>query len=293
MRSQRNYPRQFSLEVFPPKTAAGMEKLAQFHTAVTALKPAYVSVTYGAGGSTRERTQATVEMLCQHGGVPIAPHIAGIGASRAEIHALLEEYQKLGVRRLVALRGDQPSGMVTTGDFPYAVDLVRYIRQAFGSHFAIEVAAYPEFHPEARSPEADLCHFQDKVAAGADSALTQYFFSAQAYFRFIDSLEKRGLELAVTPGIMPITNFTQLDRFSSLCGSEIPRWLRLRLQAMADDEASLLDYGQEVVQALCEELLAAGAPGLHFYALNRLEPTRTLWRNLRLTELAGLTPSDA
>ncbi|MCG2633317.1 MAG: methylenetetrahydrofolate reductase [NAD(P)H] [Gammaproteobacteria bacterium] len=287
MDSQKRHARQFSLELFPPKTAAGADKLKRAHGAFAALGPAFVSVTYGAGGSTRDRTYNTVEMLHRAGSTPVAPHISGMGASRAEMLELLQRYRQLGIKRLVALRGDLPSDMVTGGDFPQAIDLVRFIRQETGSHFTIEVAAYPEFHPEATSPEADIGYFREKIGAGANSALTQYFFTAQAYFRFIDSLEKVGVDLPVVPGIMPITNFTQLDRFSRICGAEIPRWLRLRLQAMETDEAALADYGQDVIQALCEELLAAGAPGLHFYALNRLEPTRTLWNHLGLNSLAG------
>lgn len=257
-----------SFEFFPPKTAEGMAKLRAARDQLAVFNPKFFSVTFGAGGSTRDRTLETVIDI-QQAGYEGAPHLSCISADKAEIRALLEQYKQQGIKRLVALRGDIPSGEVSAGDFRYASELVAFIRAETGDWFQIEVAAYPEFHPESSSPSADLRHFKQKVDAGADTAITQYFYNADAYFRFVDQCEKSGVAIPIVPGIMPIYNFTQLARFSSVCGAEIPRWLRLRLQDYGDDLASLRAFGTEVVEDLCEQLLAGGAPGLHFYTLNQ------------------------
>jgi methylenetetrahydrofolate reductase (NADPH) len=280
--SQKRHPRTFSFELFPPKTPEGRLKLRQARDLLARLRPRFFSVTYGAGGSTRERTRETVLEVQAESGVECAPHLSCIGATREGIREILEDYRAHGVRRLVALRGDMPSGMHEPGEFRYARDLVAFIRAETGSHFLIEVAAYPEFHPQARSAAADLAHFQQKVEAGADGAITQYFFNADAYLQFVSSCESMGLGLPIVPGVMPITNFTQLARFSDACGAEIPRWLRKRLEGLEDDPAGLAEVGTEVVAGLCRRLLDAGAPGLHFYTMNRAEPTLAVWERLGL-----------
>lgn len=257
-----------SFEFFPPKTPEGMAKLRQAREQFSAYQPKFFSVTFGAGGSTRDRTLETV-LDIQQAGAEGAPHLSCISASKAEIRQLLQDYQAHGIKRLVALRGDIPSGEVSTGDFRYASELVAFIREETGDHFQIEVAAYPEFHPESRSPNADLQYFKHKVEAGANAAITQYFYNADAYFQFVDQANSLGIDIPIVPGVMPIYNFTQLARFSSVCGAEIPRWLRLRLQDFGDDLASLRDFGSDVVQDLCEQLIAGGVPGLHFYTLNQ------------------------
>jgi len=281
MESQKKLPKSFSFEFFPPKTDAGREKLAATRDALAALGPRYISVTYGAGGSTQAGTFETIRSLLE-AGIDAAPHMSCIGASRESIRSQLQEYIDLGARRIVALRGDMPSGMREAGELHYANELVAFIREATGDHFHIEVAAYPEFHPQARSAEADLKHFQRKVEAGADAAITQYFYNLDAYLRFVDACEARGLDLPIVPGLMPITNFTQLARFSDACGAEIPRWLRWRLEGFGDDLESLRAFGREVVADLGRRLLEAGAPGLHFYTMNQVEPTRSLWQDLGL-----------
>ena len=286
MDSQKRHPRTFSFEFFPPKTDDGRTKLREVRDRLARLRPHFFSVTYGAGGSTRDRTRETVLETQRGSGVECAPHLSCIGATRDSIRELLDDYREHGVRRLVALRGDMPSGMHEPGDFRYASDLVAFVRAETGRHFHIEVAAYPEFHPQARSALADLDHFRIKVEAGADSAITQYFFNADAYFRFVESCEALGLTLPIVPGIMPITNFSQLARFSDACGAAIPRWLRKRLEALGDDARAIADLGAEVVTALCRRLLEGGAPGLHFYTMNRADPTLAIWRNL------GLPPTD-
>lgn len=280
MYSQRNRERVFSCEFFPPHDERGGERLQQARHQLKAMQPAYFSVTYGAGGSTRERTVATVLDIHSHDGIPAAPHITCIGASRESVRELLGLYRSAGIRRLVALRGDMPSGMRTPGAFRYANELVSFIREETGDHFHIEVAAYPEFHPQAPSPAEDLYNFRRKLQAGADSAVTQYFYNAQAYLRFVDSCEQMGVDTAIVPGIMPITNFKQLARFSDACGAELPRWLRRRLAAYGDDLASLRAFGEDVVSDLCLRLLEQGAPGLHFYTMNRAAPTLAIWENL-------------
>ncbi|MDO9204229.1 methylenetetrahydrofolate reductase [NAD(P)H] [Methylotenera sp.] len=257
-----------SFEFFPPKTADGIEKLRETRAQLAKFNPEFFSVTFGAGGSTRDRTMDTV-LEIQQEGFQAAPHISCVSSSKEEIRELLQTYQARGIKRLVALRGDVPSGEVSAGDFRYAVELVEFIRAETGSHFHIEVAAYPEFHPEARTPAADLLNLKRKVDAGADSAITQYFYNADAYFRFIDQCAATGINIPIVPGIMPIYNITQLARFSSVCGAEIPRWLKMRLEEYGDDIESLRAFGVDVVSELCETLQTWGVPSLHFYTLNR------------------------
>ncbi|HEB96986.1 MAG TPA: methylenetetrahydrofolate reductase [NAD(P)H] [Sedimenticola thiotaurini] len=270
-----------SLELFPPKTDAGMEKLRNSVHRLAALRPAYFSVTYGAGGSTQERTFETVEWLRREG-IETAPHLSCIGASREHIREILDHYRHQGIHRIVALRGDMPSGMGEAGDFPYANELVAFIRAETGDHFHIEVAAYPEFHPQAADAWTDLENFRRKVEAGADGAITQYFYNADAYFHFLDDCRRLGVDIPVVPGIMPINNYTQLARFSDACGAEIPRWIRRRLQAYADDVESIRAFGIEVVTELCQRLLDGGAPGLHFYTMNQAGPVLRICDNLGL-----------
>lgn len=270
-----------SIELFPPKTDAGMEKLKASVAELSTLGPDYVSVTYGAGGSTQERTFATVEWLVEQG-IDTAPHLSCIGSTREEIHSILEHYKGLGIKRIVALRGDLPSGagLGGLGELQYANELVDYIRDSFGDHFHIEVAAYPEFHPQAANAEADLLNFKRKAEAGANAAITQYFFNADAYFHFVASCESMDIKLPIVPGIMPITNYTQLARFSDACGAELPRWIRRRLESFGDDLDSIRSFGRDVVLSLCEQLLAGGAPGLHFYTMNQAKPTLDIVRRL-------------
>ncbi|MCL5969160.1 MAG: methylenetetrahydrofolate reductase [NAD(P)H] [Betaproteobacteria bacterium] len=269
-----------SFEFFPPKTPEGAFKLRAVRQQLYAQRPEFCSVTYGAGGSTQEGTFATVaEILAE--GVPAAAHFSCIGATRASVREQLRQLQGMGVRRLVALRGDLPSGYGSGGEFQYASDLVAFIRAEFGGAFQIEVAAYPEVHPQARSPQADLQALLTKVRAGADSAITQYFFNTDAYFRFVDEAHALGIEIPIVPGIMPITNSSQLLRFSDACGAEVPRWIRLRLLGYGDDVASIQAFGREVVGDLCEQLQLAGVPGLHFYTMNQSAPTLALCARLR------------
>ncbi len=258
----------FSFEFFPPKTADGIDKLRENRAKLAQYNPEFFSVTFGAGGSTRDRTMDTV-LEIQQEGFQAAPHISCVSASKEEIRDLLKTYQARGIKRLVALRGDVPSGEVSAGDFKYAVELVEFIRAETGNQFHIEVAAYPEFHPEARTPKADLLNLKRKVDAGANSAITQYFYNADAYFRFVDQCEVAGINIPIVPGIMPIYNITQLARFSSVCGADIPRWLKMRLEEYGDDIDSLRAFGVDVVSELCETLQAWGVPSLHFYTLNR------------------------
>ena len=261
-----------SLEFFPPKTPEGADKLRAVRAQLYALKPEFCSVTYGAGGSTQAGTFATVnEILAE--GVAAASHFSCIGATRESVRAELQTLKAMGVKRLVALRGDLPSGYGAGGEFHYASDLVEFIRSETGDDFHIEVAAYPEIHPQAKSPEADLQAFVTKVKAGADSAITQYFYNSDAYFRFVDDVYKLGVDVPIVPGIMPITSSTQLMRFSDACGAEIPRWIRLRLQGFGDDTASIKAFGLDVVADLCEQLSNGGAPALHFYSMNQSAPT--------------------
>lgn len=268
-----------SIEFFPTKTPEGAVKQRAVRQALYALKPQFCSVTYGAGGSTQEGTFAMVgEILAE--GQSAAAHFSCIGATRASVRNELAQLQVIGVKRLVALRGDLPSGYGIGGEFQYASDLVAFIREETGDHFHIEVAAYPEIHPQAKSPEADLQAFATKVRAGANSAITQYFFNADAYFRFVDDAQRLGLEVPIVPGIMPILGSTQLMRFSDACGAEIPRWLRLRLQSFGDDTASIRAFGLDVITSLCEQLRSGGAPALHFYTMNQSAATLELCRRL-------------
>lgn len=274
-----------SCEFFPPRTEEGEAKLKTVREQLKQLDPAYYSVTFGAGGSTQEKTYDIVTDIQQHAGVPAAPHLSCIGSSRDAIKHLLKRYQDNNIKRIVALRGDRPSGMAgRVGDLNYANELVSFIRETTGDHFHIEVAAYPEYHPEARTATADLEAFQRKVAAGANSAITQYFYNDDAYYRLIEECTRRGIEIPIVPGIMPIGNFAQLARFSDICGSEIPRWLRWRLKELEDDRESLRAYGLDIVTDLCERLLKSGAPGLHFYSLNQAELTLEIARRLGLVQ---------
>ena len=262
-----NAARHVSIEFFPPKTPEGVEKLRRVRQQLYALKPEFCSVTFGAGGSTQEGTFNTVRDILAEG-QSAASHLSCIGATRATVAAQLATLKALGVKRLVTLRGDLPSGYGTGGEFHYASDLVSFIRSESGDDFHIEVAAYPEVHPQAKSPTSDLQAFATKIQAGANSAITQYFYNPDAYFRFVEEVDALGLNVPVVPGIMPITSSTQLMRFSDACGAEIPRWIRLRLQSFGDDSASIKSFGLEVVTELCQQLLAGGAPGLHFYSMN-------------------------
>ena len=281
MESQRKHKRCFSFEFFPPNTAEGAQKLAQTANQLAQLQPEFFSVTYGAGGSTRERTLKAVLDLCEAGHAA-APHISCVGSSRTQVREILQEYKGHGIRHLVALRGDLPSGTASAGEFHYANELVAFIRSEFGSQFLVEVAAYPEYHPQARSAQEDLLAFKRKVEAGANSAITQYFYNPDAYFHFIDACEAMGLDLPIVPGIMPIGRFSQLARFSDACGAEIPRWIRRKLEGYGDDAASIRAFGLDVVTDICDTLLSQGAPGLHFYTLNQAGLTTTIWQRLGL-----------
>jgi len=272
-------PAPVSFEFFPPNTPEGLVKLRETRRQLTQVQPEFFSVTYGAGGATRDKTLGVVDEIAGEGHA-VAPHLSCVGATRGHVAELLEHWKAKGVRRLVALRGDLPSGMVDAGEFRYASDLVAFVREHTGDWFHIEVAAYPETHPQAASPEADLNAFITKVQAGANAAITQYFYNADAYFRFVDAAQSRGVSVPIVPGIMPITNYTQLARFSDACGAEIPRWIRLRLAAFADDTASLKAFGHEVVSDLCARLMAQGVPGLHFYTLNQPGPSLALWQGV-------------
>jgi methylenetetrahydrofolate reductase (NADPH) len=270
-----------SFEFFPPQTAEGVEKLVATRKQLAPLQPEFFSVTFGAGGSTRDRTLETVTQI-QADGYSAAPHLSCVGSTRENIRAILQTYKQLGIKRIVALRGDMPSGMATTGEFEYANELVAFIRAETGDHFHIEVAAYPEFHPQAKSPRDDLLNFERKVKAGADSAITQYFYNADSYFYFVDECHKLGITLPIVPGIMPIGKFSQLARFSDACGAEIPRWIRKTLESYGDDTASIQAFGMDVVAQLGERLIKGGAPGLHFYTLNQAAPSLEIWKRLGL-----------
>ncbi len=269
----------FSFEFFPPQTPEGVEKLIAVRKQLAMLKPEFFSVTFGAGGSTQDRTVETIRQIKAEGH-NAAPHLSCVGSTRENIRALLFSYKDMGIKRIVALRGDLPSGMGSIGEFQYANELVSFIRAQTGEHFHIEVAAYPEFHPQARSPREDLVNFKRKIMAGADSAITQYFYNTDAYFRFVDESGKMGITVPIVPGIMPIVKFSQLARFSDACGTEIPRWMRKTLESYGDDSASVQSFGLDVVTQLCEKLLAGGAPGLHFYTLNQAGPSQEIWKRL-------------
>ena len=270
-----------SIEFFPPQTNEGAEKLRSARAKLAELQPEFFSVTFGAGGSTQDRTFETVFEIQQEGH-EAAPHLSCIGSTRSNIRLILERYRKAGIHRIVALRGDLPSGVVDPGELRYANELVAFIREETGDQFHIEVAAYPEYHPQARSPEADLLAFQRKVEAGANSAITQYFYNLDAYLHFRDACAALGVHVPIVPGIMPIVSFSKLARFSDACGAEIPRWMRRKLESFGDDTDSIRAFGLEVVTRLCEQLIAAGAPGLHFYSRNQAGPTTEIVRRLGL-----------
>ncbi len=272
----------FSIEFFPPKTPQGVARLEAACGQLAELDPAFFSVTFGARGTTRSGTLETAKRCMAATGIPVAPHLSCIESTKVSISELLDAYKAAGVGRIVALRGDLPAGLDRPGVFNYASELVAFIRARHGGHFHIEIGAYPEFHPQAVSPDADIDHFVRKVKAGANSAMTQYFYNADAYFRFVDAVTARGVDIPIVPGIMPITDFAQIARFSDLCGAEIPRWIRKPMEAFGNDPVAVREFGFEVVARLCEQLLAGGAPGLHFYSLNKAGPTRRLWHELGL-----------
>lgn len=282
MKSQQQYPQPFSFEFFPTKTAEGAEKLALVRDQLSVLNPLYFSVTYGAGGSTQEGTINTV-MSIKEAGFAAAPHLSCIGSTRKGIKAILDTFVSKGIDRIVALRGDLPSGHRDVGEFRYANELVEFIRAETGDHFHIDVAAYPEVHPQAKNSKTDLDHFVNKMNAGANGAITQYFFNLDSYLYFVDSCEKAGLNKPIVPGIMPITNYSRLAGFSDMCGAEIPRWLSKRLESYGDDIDAIKALGLEVVSGLCEQLLAAGAPGIHFYTLNQSKATLEICHNLGIS----------
>ena len=273
--------RYYSFEFFPPKTAEGTEKLRNTRAQLAPLQPKYISVTFGAGGTTQQGTLDAV-LEIQRDGIEAAPHLSCVGSTRDSIRQILKTYRDGGIRHVVALRGDMPSGMGEIGEFRYANELVEFIRAETGDWFHIEVAAYPEYHPQAKSPRHDLDNFVRKVRAGADSAITQYFYNADAYFRFVDEVRAQGVDVPIVPGIMPITNYSQLMRFSEMCGAEVPRWVAKRLESFGDDRESIRAFGLDVVTGLCERLLAAGVPGLHFYTLNAAGATKAVWERLKL-----------
>lgn len=273
-------PNRYSFEFFPPKTDTGKAKLRDTRAELNALGPDFFSVTYGAGGSTRDNTRGIVLEMKQEG-LSVAPHLSFGGDDEQSMMELLESYHSAGIDRIVALRGDIPSGMGATR-LIYAEELVRFIRQHTGDHFQLEVAAYPEIHPDAKGYDADIRFLKAKLDAGANSAITQYFYNADAYFYFLDRCQKAGIDKPIYPGIMPITNYQNLARFSRNCGAEIPRWMVQRLESYGDDLEAIAAFGIEIVTGLCERLLDAGAPGIHFYTMNQVEPTRTIWKNLGL-----------
>jgi methylenetetrahydrofolate reductase (NADPH) len=272
---------ELSIEFFPPQTPEGVEKLRVVRGKLSALKPEFFSVTFGAGGSTRERTFSAVKEIAAEG-FAAAPHLSCVGSTRGSISAILDDYKAAGIARLVALRGDLPSGMAEAGDFRYASELVEFIRQQTGDHFHIDVAAYPEWHPQARYPRDDLAAFVKKAKAGANSAITQYFYNADAYFHFVDDVRGLGVDLPIVPGIMPIANFSKLARFSDACGAELPRWMRRKFEGLGDDADSIRAFGIDLVTELCERLLSGGAPGLHFYSMNQSLLTLEICRRLNL-----------
>lgn len=280
MESQKKYEQKFSLEFFPPRTDKGMEKLKGVITELGTLNPEYMSVTYGAGGTTQEKTLDTVKYIQEQTPYDAAPHLTCIGATEESVTELLDTYEAMGINRIVALRGDLPSGMMDPGEFKYASDLVKFIKDQRGDQFHLEVAAYPETHPQARNCDIGIKWFKHKVEQGADSAITQYFFNVDSYLYFIDNCEKNGIDLPIIPGIMPITNYENLIRFSEGCGAEVPRWLKCRLESFEDDKESLQAFGKDVVQELSQRLLDAGAPGVHFYSMNSIEPTLEIAKSL-------------
>jgi len=277
--SQQNFS--FSCEFFPPKTDKGRENIETTIVELKQLNPDYISCTYGAGGTTQDGTFDTVQNIMQHG-ISAAPHITCIGSTKEKISRLLQQYKDAGVSRIVALRGDLPEGMDDPGEFQFANELVEYIRCETGDHFTIEVAAYPETHPQSKNMHDELIQFAKKAQAGADAAITQYFYNADAWVRFVEDCQRLDISIPIVPGIYPITNYKQLARFSASCGAEIPRWITTRLESYGDDLDSIRAFGFDVTLQLCEQLIDAGAPGLHFYSMNRAEPTARLWHELNL-----------
>jgi len=270
----------FSFEFYPPKTNDGAKNLEKVHSELAQLNPDFFSVTFGAGGSTRDKTYDTVVNI-QKNGVSAAPHLSCVASTKENIRDILANYREHGVSKIVALRGDLPSGMMSAGEFRFANELVDFIRSETGDHFQIHVAAYPEVHPQANTAAEDFSNFKRKVDAGADAVITQYFYNAEAYFYFLDKCEKNGITIPIVPGIMPITNYSQLFRFSDMCGADIPRWMRKTLEGFGDDRESIIAFGEEVVSNLCQKLLDNGAPGLHFYTMNQSKPTLAVWNNLQ------------
>lgn len=281
MKSQQSYPQLISFELYPPKTAEGEKHLAGEIEKLSVIEADFFSVTFGAGGSTRDKTYATV-LSVQEQGYTAAPHLSCVASTRENIHIILQDYKSNGVSNIVALRGDLPSGMMSAGEFRYANELVEFIREETDDYFQIHVAAYPEVHPQADNAPQDLRNFKRKVDAGADAVITQYFYNIDAYFYFIDSCEKQQIDIPIVPGIMPITNYTQLFRFSDMCGADIPRWMRKRLESFGDDREAIVAFGEDVVSNMCQRLLEQGAPGLHFYTMNKSAPTLAICRNLDL-----------
>lgn len=282
METQKKLDKNFSCEFFPPKTDKGMDNLlSTAKTFKKEINPEFFSVTFGAGGSTRETTFNAVTKIQQSIGCDVAPHLSCIGSSKEQLKDILDDYKNQGIKRIVTLRGDMPSGTVSQSDFNYANELVGFIRENYNDQFHIEVAAYPETHPQAENATQDILNFKNKVLAGADSAITQYFYNIDSYFYFIDNCEKSGLDLPIVPGIMPITNYSNLARFSDMCGAEIPRWLRRKLESYADDTDSIKQFGTEFVSSMCQKLLDMGAPGLHFYSMNQSEASLKIWNNLK------------
>jgi len=281
MQSQKKHPQLFSFEFYPPKTEEGVANLQIVHSKLAKLNPDFFSVTFGAGGSTRDLTFDTVVAI-QAKGIAAAPHLSCVASTKDNIRAILKDYQDNGIAKIVALRGDLPSGMMSAGEFRYANELVEFIRQETGDYFQIHVAAYPEVHPQSASGIEDFKNFKRKVEAGANAAITQYFYNAEAYFYFRDSCEKNGIDIPIVPGIMPITQYTQLFRFSEMCGADIPRWMRKRLEGFGDDRASIQAFGLDLVTNLCQRLLDSGAPGLHFYTMNQAAPTLAILENLQI-----------
>jgi len=287
---QNQYPKTLSFEFFPPKTQQGLEKLRTTAKNFAHFKPQYFSITYGAGGFSQDKTMETVLDLHETTNVPIAPHLSCIGATKKNIRTQLNTYENHDINRIVALRGDLPAGVNHQGDFNHASDLVAFIREVSGNYFHIEVAAYPEFHPEAINANTDLSHFKEKVAQGANSAITQYFFNIDCYLFFIENCAKQNIQVPIVPGIMPIHNCLQLERFSDMCGAELPRWIRKKLEAFQNDEASTIAFGIDIITELCDKLLNEGAPGIHFYTLNRADVTIQICKNLNIT--SRIKPSD-
>jgi methylenetetrahydrofolate reductase (NADPH) len=281
MQSQKTHPQLFSFEFYPPKTEEGAENLLIVQSKLAKLNPDFFSVTFGAGGSTRDKTFDTV-IAIQAKGIAAAPHLSCVASTKDNIRAILKDYQDNGIAKIVALRGDLPSGMMSAGEFRYANELVEFIRRETGDYFQIHVAAYPEMHPQSASANDDFKNFKRKVEAGADAAITQYFYNADAYFYFLDSCEKNGINIPIVPGIMPITQYAQLFRFSEMCGADIPRWMRKRLEGFGDDREAVQSFGLDLVSKLCQRLLDGGAPGLHFYTMNQAAPTLAIMENLQI-----------